>query len=88
MLHLRLLEKQQQAKLKREEIIKIRVKNQWNKTNKTKQKTKKPKPYKETMKQMLVLWKKIKKIDKPLANLTKMKREISKLIKSETKRGW
>jgi hypothetical protein len=33
------------------------------------------------------LFEKINKIDKPLANLTKMRREMPKFVKSEKKKG-
>jgi hypothetical protein len=68
MLHLKLLEKERQAKPKtrrRREIIKIR-----GKTNEIETK----KPYKESTKQKAGSLKKIYKIDRPMANLTKMKR--------------
>jgi hypothetical protein len=71
MLHLKILEKQEQAKLRtsrRREIIKIRA--EINEIEK------KRKPCKESKKQ---------KIKKPLANLTKMRMERPKLVKSEMK---
>jgi hypothetical protein len=65
MLHLKLLEKQEQAKPKtsRREIIEIMAEINEIETKK----------YKESPKQKLV-FEKINKIDKPLANLTKTKR--------------
>jgi hypothetical protein len=70
-LQLKLLEKQEQANPKisgRKEIIKIRAEiNEKATTTK--------KPYKESMKQKVGSLKKINKIDRSLANLTKMRRE-------------
>jgi hypothetical protein len=77
MLPLRLLEKQEQTKPKssrRGEIIKIRAKINEIET-------------KESMKQKADSLKKPHKIDKPLANLTKMRREKTKVVKSEMKKG-
>jgi hypothetical protein len=71
MLHLKLLEKQEQAKCKtsrRREIIKISAK-----INKIE--TKKKKKYKESIKQKSWFFENINKIDKSLPNLTKMWRE-------------
>jgi hypothetical protein len=51
-------------------IIKIRAK-----INEIETKKEKKNPYKESMKQRSSSLKKINKIDKPLANLTKMMRE-------------
>jgi hypothetical protein len=81
MLHLKLLEKQEQAKPKasRREIIKIWVKINETETKKQKQridKTKKPGSLK-----------KINKTDKLLGNLTKVSRKRPKLVKSEMKKG-
>jgi hypothetical protein len=69
MLNLKPLEKQEQAKpktSKRREIIKIRLKINEIDTKKS---------YKESTKQKADSLKKINKIDKPLANLRKMRRE-------------
>jgi hypothetical protein len=67
MLHLKLLEKQEQVKPKtsrRREIIKIRAKVNEIETKRTIERTK----------QKADSLKKIKKIDRPLADLTKMRR--------------
>jgi ribosome maturation protein Sdo1 len=67
-LHLILLEKQEQANPKtsrRREIIKIKAEINEIEIKK--------KPYKESMKQKAGTLKKINKIDRPLANLTKMR---------------
>jgi hypothetical protein len=72
MLHLKLLEKQEQENPKisrRREIIKIRAEINEIETNKQK------KTCKESMKQNAGSLKKINKINRPLANLTKMRRE-------------
>jgi lipopolysaccharide export system protein LptA len=69
MLHLKLLEKQEQAKPKtsrRREIIKIRAEINEIEIHQ--------KMYKESMKQKAGSLKKINKIDRPLANLTNMGR--------------
>jgi hypothetical protein len=68
MLHLKLLKKQEQAKPKssRREIIKIQAEIKEIETKITIQKSNKTKTY---------LFEKINKIDRPLANLTKMRRE-------------
>jgi hypothetical protein len=69
MLHLKLLEKQEQAKPKsrrRREIIKIRAEINEIETKKTIQRINQTKSW---------LLEKINKIDRPLANLTKMRRE-------------
>jgi hypothetical protein len=73
MLHLKLLEKQQEKpKKSRREIIKIRTEiNEIETKN----------PYKESTKQKAGSLKKINKIEKTLANLTKMRREKTKIIK-------
>jgi hypothetical protein len=79
MLHLKLLEKQEQAKCKtsrRRKIIKIRAKLM-----------KGTKKYKESMKQKAVSLKKINKIDKPLANLTKIRKEKTQIRKIRNKKG-
>jgi hypothetical protein len=70
MLHLKLLEKQEQAnpKTNRIEIIKIRA--EINEIETTKKKT-----YKELMKQKVGSLKKINRFNRPLANLTKMRRK-------------
>jgi hypothetical protein len=82
MLYLKLLEKQEQAKPKisrRREIIKIRVKM-------NEIKTKKKKKIQRINESQSCFFEKINKIDKPLANLTKMRREKPKSVKSETKK--
>jgi hypothetical protein len=82
MLHLNLLEKQEQAKPKssrRREIIKIRAKINEIETKNT--------PYKESMKQKAGSLKKINKIDKPLANLTKMSRKKTQISKIRNTKG-
>jgi hypothetical protein len=74
-LHLKLIEKQEQAKPKsrrRREIIKIRGEINEIETKKT---------YKESKKQKAASLKKINKIDKPLANLSKMRRENTQINK-------
>jgi 2-methylcitrate dehydratase PrpD len=68
MMHLILLEKQEHAKPKtsrRREILKIRAKINTVET----------KAYKQSMQKNIVSLKKINTIDRPLANLTKMRRE-------------
>jgi hypothetical protein len=73
MLQLKLLEKQEQANPKtsrQRKIIKIRAE-----INEIEKKT-----YKESMKQNACSLKKINKIDRPLANLTKMRRGKKKEI--------
>jgi hypothetical protein len=80
MLHLKPLEKQEQAKPKisrRREIIKIKAEINEIETEK-----------KNTKNQQTKSWffEKIKRIDKTLANLTKMRREIPKLIKIRNKK--
>jgi hypothetical protein len=87
MLHLKLLGKQAQAKPKisrGREIIKIRV--EINEIE-TKKKKKPNKPYKESTKQKPGSLKKINKIDKPLANLTKMRREKTQTCKIRNEKG-
>jgi hypothetical protein len=79
MLHIKLLEKQEQEKFKprsRREIIKIRAKTIAKK--KKVQRINKPKSW---------FLEKINTKDRPLANLTKMRREKTLIIKSEMKRG-
>jgi hypothetical protein len=70
MLHLKLLEKQEQAKHKtsrKRQIIKIRAEiNEIEAKNKTIQRINETKSW---------FFEKINKIDRPLANLTKMRRE-------------
>jgi hypothetical protein len=69
MIHLKILEKQEQANPKtnrRREIIKIRAEINEIETKNS---------YKESMKQKVGSFEKINKIDRPLANLTKMRRE-------------
>jgi hypothetical protein len=70
-LHLKLLEQQEQANhntSRRRKIIKIRAKiNEIETTTE--------KPYKKSMKQNAGSLKKINKIDRPLANQMKMRRE-------------
>jgi hypothetical protein len=78
MLHLKLLRKQEQENSKpsrRREIIKIRAEINEIETTTTK------KPYKESMKQKAGSLKKIIKIDRPLSNLTKMRREKTQISK-------
>jgi hypothetical protein len=80
MLHLKLLEKQEQAKSKtsrKREIIKIKAEINEIEIKKI-QKINKTKSW---------FFGKINKIDKPLANLSKMRRKRPKLVKSETKKG-
>jgi pantothenate kinase len=80
MLHFKPLEKQEQAKSKtsrRREKIKIRVEIKEIET-KTIQRIKETKIW---------FFEKINKIYKPLANLTKRRREKTQLIKSEMKKG-
>jgi hypothetical protein len=82
-LQLKLQEKQEQANPKtsrRKEIIKIKVEINEIETNK--QKT-----YKESMKQKAGSLKKLNKIDRPLANLTKMKREKTQISKIRKVKG-
>jgi hypothetical protein len=81
MLHLKLLEKQEQTKPKtsrRRELIKIRAK-----INELETKT----PYKQSTKQKAASLKKINKTDKHLANLTKMRREKNQISKIRNKKG-
>jgi hypothetical protein len=84
MLHLKLLEKQEQANPKttrRKEIIKIRAEINEIETNKQKKN--------HTKNQLKKSWffDKINKIDRPLANLTKMRREKPKSLKLEMQKG-
>jgi hypothetical protein len=81
MLHFKLLEKQEQANPKasrRREIIKIRAEINDIETEK---------PYKESMKQKAVSLKKINKIERPLANLTKMRKEKTQISKIRNANG-
>jgi hypothetical protein len=81
MIHFKLLEKQEQANPKtnrRREIIKIRAEINEIETKK---------PYKELMKQKAGSLKKINKIDRPLANLTKRGQKKPKLVKSGIQKG-
>jgi hypothetical protein len=74
-LHLKLLEKQEQTRHKtsrRKEIIKMRAKINEIKTKRSIQETNKTKSW---------FFKKINKSDKPLANLTKMRREKPQISK-------
>jgi hypothetical protein len=78
MLHLKLLEKQEQAEPKtsrRREITKIRAKINETETQKPTQSINKTKSW---------FFEKINKIDKPLANLTKMRREKFQISKITT----
>jgi hypothetical protein len=80
-LQLKLLEKQEQANPKtsrRKEIIKIRAEINEIETIKTVQKINETKSW---------FFEKINKIDKPLANLTKMRRKKPKSVKSEMQKG-
>jgi hypothetical protein len=81
MLHLKLLEKQKQAKLKtsrRREIIKIRTKINQIETKKTLQRITETKSW---------FFEKLNKVDKTLANLTKMKRQKTQISKIRNKKG-
>jgi hypothetical protein len=82
MLHLKLLQKQEQAKPKtsRSEIIKRRAEINEIEANKQK-------PYKESMKHKASSLKKINKIDRTLANLTKMRREKTQISKIRNAKG-
>jgi hypothetical protein len=76
MLHLKLLTKEEQAKPKTSrmrEIIKIRAKINEVETKNTIQRINKTKSW---------FFEKINKIDKPLANLTKMQREKTQINKT------
>jgi hypothetical protein len=80
MLQLKCLERQEQAKPKkgrRRETIKIRAKINEIETQKTLQRINETKSW---------FFQEINKIDKPLANLTKMSGERPKLVKSEMKK--
>jgi hypothetical protein len=82
LLHLKLLEKQEQANPKtnrRREIIKIRAEINQIETNKKKiQRINETKSW---------FFGKINKIDRPLANLTKMRREKTQIIKIRNTKG-
>jgi hypothetical protein len=81
MLHLKLLEKEEQAKPKTSgsrDIIKIRAEINEIETKKTTQRINKTKSW---------FFEKINKIDKPLANLTKMRREKTQISKIRNKKG-
>jgi hypothetical protein len=81
MLHLKLLEKQEQAKPKtsrRREIIKIRAEINKIETKKTIQRINETRSW---------FFEKIKKIDRPLANLTKGMREKNQINKIRNAKG-
>jgi hypothetical protein len=81
LLHLKLLEKQEQAKPKssrRREIIKIKAKINEIETKKTTQRIKETKSW---------FYEKINKIDRSLANLTKMRRETTQISKISNAKG-
>jgi hypothetical protein len=80
MLHLKFVEKQEQAnpKTNRREIIKIRAKINEVETMKTIQRINERKSW---------FFKKINKIDRPLANLTKMRREKTQISKIRNGKG-
>jgi DNA anti-recombination protein RmuC len=81
MIHIKLLKKQKQANPKtsrRRKIIKIRAEINEIETKKTKQRINETKSW---------FFEKIKKIDRPLANLTKMRREKPKSVKSGMQKG-
>jgi hypothetical protein len=81
MLPLKLLEKQEQANPKtsrRREIIKIKAEMKEIETKKK---------YKESTKQKAVSLKKTNKIDRPLANLTKVRRENTQISKIRNAKG-
>jgi hypothetical protein len=81
MIHLKLLEKQEQANLKtnrRREIIKMRAEINKIETKKTIQRINKTKRW---------FFEKIKKIDTPLANLTKMRREKTQISRIRNAKG-
>jgi hypothetical protein len=74
MMHLKLLQRQEQTKPKtsrQKEIIKIRAEINENKTNR--------KLYKESIKQKSWIFEKINKINKPLTNIAKRKREKTQI---------
>jgi hemerythrin len=81
MLHLKLLEKQEQAKPKtgrRREIIKIRAEINKIETKNNIQRINETKSW---------LFEKISKMDKPLANLTKTRREETQINKIRNGKG-
>jgi hypothetical protein len=81
MIHLKLLEKQEQANLKtnrRTEIIKIRVEINEIEAQKAIQRINETKSW---------LFEKINKIDRPLANLTKMRREKTQISRIKNAKG-
>jgi hypothetical protein len=81
MIHLKLLEKQEQANSKtnrRREIIKIRAEINELETNKTIQRINEIKSW---------FFEKINKINTPLANLTKMRREKTQISKIRNEKG-
>jgi hypothetical protein len=83
MQHFKLLEKQELENPKtsrKREILKIRAEINEIETTTTK------KPYKESMNKKLV-FEKISKIDSPLANLTKMRREKTQISKIRNEKG-
>jgi hypothetical protein len=81
MIHLKLLEKQEQANPKtniRREIIKIRADINEIETKNTIQRINETKSW---------FFKKINKIDRPLANLTKMRREKTQISRIRNAKG-
>jgi hypothetical protein len=81
MIHLKLLEKQEQANPKanrKREILKIRAEINEIKTKKTIQRINETKSW---------FFEKINKIDTPLANLTKMRREKTQISKIKNAKG-
>jgi ATP-dependent protease ClpP protease subunit len=81
MIHLKILKKQEQANPKtnrRREIIKIRAEINEIETKNTIQKINETKSW---------FFEKINKIDRPLANLTKMRRKKLKLVESRMQKG-
>jgi hypothetical protein len=81
MLHLKLLEKQEQTKPKsssKREIINVRAKINEIETKKTIQRINETKSW---------FFEKVNKIDKPLANLTKMKREKTQISNIRNAKG-
>jgi hypothetical protein len=91
MLHLKLLEKQEQAKPKtsrRIEIVKMRAKINEIETKKTQtNKEKNPNHIQRIKETKNWFFKKISKIDKTLANLTKMRREKTQISKVRNENG-
>jgi hypothetical protein len=80
-MHLKLLEKQEQTNTKSSrwrELIKIRVEINEIKTKQTTQKSNETKSW---------FFEKINKIDKPLANMTKWRREKTQINKIRDKKG-